>query len=144
MTRSSSYLISVIAMVAAAIAVAPAAAQPVSSSGDYQAPNAVVSPQDPGSTSLNATLANSSSQPATPAGIDRGSGGTAPISGAHEPESTVVAVPSVAADTGNDSGGFDWTAALIVAGGALALLALALAAARTSARHRRATAASRA
>jgi hypothetical protein len=144
MTRFTSCIISVIAMFATAIAVAPAAAQPAPSSGDYQSQNALVA-AGPGSTSLNAALTSSSSGPGSTsvnAALGGGSSSsTAPISGAHEPEPTIVAVPSVAADTGNDSGGFDWTLALIVAGAACALVALGLAGARTATRHRRAAAA---
>jgi hypothetical protein len=166
MTRTSSTLILVLATLGAAIAAAPAMAsddyrsvssitgggdgeQAQQQPSDYTSLNAAVAADsterssvvsaDSDPSSLKAVLAAAPDRPAQSSGSGSGYRALNAVAGA---DGLPQQSPPVAEDREGD--GFDWFDALIGALIASGLMLMALAAARTVARHRRATAESRA
>jgi len=166
MTRTSSTLILVVATLGAAIAAAPAMASDdyrsvssITSGGngeqaqpqpsDYSSLTAAVgadsserspvSSADSDPSSLNAVLAAAPDRPVESPGSGSGYRSLNAVAGA---DGLVQQSPPVVEDRERD--GFDWFDALIGALIASGLMLMTLAAARTVARHRRATAESRA
>jgi hypothetical protein len=165
MTRTSSTLILVVATLGAAIAAAPAMAsddyrsvssitgggnseqaqpQPSYSSltaavGADSSERSPVSSADSDPSSLNAVLAAAPDRPVQSPGSGSGYRSLNAVAGA---DGLVQQSPPVVEDRERD--GFDWFDALIGALIASGLMLMTLAAARTVARHRRATAESRA